>query len=103
MKSIKDVIVYWSPETKNIVVGPWPELPGTFGPGWYTWGGCNSEVSNCKSPDALIGRLFTEIHHWIIREGIAPADIHRALWEIKEYRDGLASDVPAPKAIGSAT
>jgi hypothetical protein len=97
MKSIKNVIVYWHPETKAIMVGPFPELPGTFESEWYSWGGCNAEVSQWKSRDALIGRLFTEIHHWIIRDGIAPADIHRALWGIKEYRDGLASDVPAPK------
>ena len=93
MKSIKNVIVYWSPLTKEIKVGPFPD---TVGRKFYSWGACNAEVHQLLGA-ALVGRLFTEIHHWIIRDGIAPADVHRALWGIKEYRDGLASDVPAPK------
>jgi hypothetical protein len=32
----------------------------------------------------------------IVREGFAQADVHRALWPIKEYRDGLPRDTPAP-------
>lgn len=95
MRRLKEVIVYWSPETKQVFVGPFPEqkqIPNHF----YSWGGCNIEVREEKSKQKQIGRLFVEIQHWVIREGISPQDIHSALWGVQEYRDGLSLDVPEP-------
>ena len=38
--------------------------------------------------------VFVEAMHLIVRDGVDPQALHKALLQLKEYRDGLSSDMP---------
>lgn len=44
----------------------------------------------------MISLLYIEAWHAIIRDGINPRDMHRALMVIPEYRNTLAADFKEP-------
>jgi len=45
--------------------------------------------------------VFIEAYHLIVADGCDPDAVHRALWPLAEYQDGLAADFPAPGNTGN--
>jgi hypothetical protein len=44
------------------------------------------------SPLVLRGRLLSEFHKLVVRDGLDPRVVHRAFFVLKEYRDIIVCD-----------
>lgn len=100
-KSVKDYALLWTPGTDQLAL-------------------CHKQyLSRCEPVDANGKRfpasglgcwfhyatmtfeqrkmmVFIEAYHLIVADRCDPAAVHRTLWPLKEYRDGLAEDFPDP-------
>ncbi len=60
-----------------------------------SWGACNCFLQKAD-PEARKRALFIELWSIAVRDGIPPAELHRVLWPLDEYRNGLAPDIASP-------
>lgn len=60
----------------------------------YTVGACFSDWREYDDDRRLL-RLFIDFHHCVVRDGMEPEVLHRALSVIPEYRAVMAADVPS--------
>ena len=97
MPNAKTHMLCWRPHTADAMLVPWPDRLHASR-GYYAVLACMAEVqrANFEKRKALV---FIEAMHAIIRDGVDPAAVHRALWPLDEYRAGLSPDVPAPGSI----
>lgn len=64
----------------------------------YSTGACYGYVQKFDSKQSRIW-IFNLAIHLIIRDGFDPMTVHNAFCNIREYRNGLALDVPMPKHL----
>lgn len=70
----------------------WPDTRGASDRYGYTSGACESRVHEMNRLQRQHYVLSTALG-MILRDGLEPSVVHRALWPLSEYRDGLPSDV----------
>lgn len=91
--SVADYTLAWTPGTDKVALFP---HPGPV-PNEYVCTGLAAYMSIKKAtPAQRKAAVFIEAYHLIVADGCDPAAVHRALWPLREYRDGLAEDFPAP-------
>ena len=91
----KECMFAWNSNSNEIEVGPWPAKT-RWSARYAKTGGATYSYVQEMSHKELIGYLFIEAVHLIIRDNVNPLAVHNAFYQIDEYRDGLASDVPKP-------
>lgn len=95
-KSVASHVLCWIPETDKVRVLPLgsPELMAL--PNEYCTG-LAAYVHVRKLPHEMLKLVaYVEAMHLIVRDGCDPMAVHRALLQLKEYRDGCAPDMPGP-------
>ena len=99
MRLKETLIIYKRASTEepngSIVLLP---LCSDFPSGWASTGGCYARVQDMTSEQES-HFLFNLAMHLIIRDQIKPEIVHNAFCKIREYRNGLAYDVPIPKPL----
>lgn len=102
MKLKETVILYQYPNAENNLQGRIKLIPygtkGNFREFSCSSGACYLRIHE-MADDQLTYYLFNHAMHLIIRDGLDPKIVHNAFCEIKEYRDGLAYDVPIPEHL----
>lgn len=61
-------------------------------------GACYGYVQKME-PKEQTRWIFNQALHLIVRDGMDPQVVHNTLCEIREYRDGLAPDMPVPEHL----
>lgn len=86
-------ILCWDAGTSRVALVPWPDESGASNEYEYT--GLAGWVW-VRSADFATRKqiVFVEAMHLIVRDGCCPKAVHRALLGLREYRDGLAEDMP---------
>jgi hypothetical protein len=49
---------------------------------------------NKMTPEKRLLQLYIDAWHAVVRDGVPPEQMHKAISVIPEYRDSLAEDVP---------
>lgn len=93
----KECMFAWNPNSNDIEIGPWPDSTG-WSDKYRMTGGATYSHLRSMSKTELIGYMFIEAMHLIIRDKVDPIAVHNAFCQIDEYREGLAEDVPKPNA-----
>jgi hypothetical protein len=90
--SVKDVALYWIPETDKVSVHP---LRGGRDKSLseYSDFGVYVKVHEMNH-EQLKTHAFIMAMHLIIRDRCCPDAVHKALLGVAEYRDGLSDDMP---------
>jgi hypothetical protein len=91
----KECMIAWNRNSNEIEVGPWPDQT-KWSRRYQSTGGAAFLNVQEMSHTELVGYLFIEAMHLIIRDNVSPSAVHKAFYQIDEYRDGLAADVPKP-------
>lgn len=94
----KECMFAWNPDSSQVEIGPWPDKTRWSDKYDMTGGATYSHVRE-KEGAELVGYMFIEAMHLIIRDNVDPIAVHNAFCLIDEYRQGLAQDVPLPKNI----
>lgn len=113
---LKHTIICWTPSGgdwalpsnylyKNATVGrtalvPFPDRTGASDTYAMTSGACFISVREMRQNARQQFVLSTALG-MILRDGLTPAEVHRALWPIDEYRDALPPDTPSPERLES--
>lgn len=90
----KECMIAWNPDSNEIEVGPWPDQTKWSRPYRKSGGAAYLHIQEMSHTE-LIGYLFIVAIH-LIRDNVSPSAVHNAFYQIDEYRDGLAADVPKP-------
>lgn len=93
----KECMFAWNPNSSEVDAGPWPDRTGWSNKYRMTGGATYSHVQSMSHKE-LVGYLFIEAMHLIVRDNVHPIAVHNAFCKIDEYREGLTEDVPQPKA-----
>lgn len=88
MKTAKSHALAWAPHTDKVIL---LSHPGYIPPEYPCW-----ICLDKKTFEQRKTIIFIEAYHLIVADGCDPAAVHRALWPLAEYRDGLAEDFPEP-------
>jgi len=95
---LKEIMFAWNPNSDEVKVGPWPDKKNWSKGYTMTGGACYSKVAKFTKEQCKF-YLYLEGMHLIIRDKVNPIAVHNAFYEIDEYRDGLAHDMPKPFKI----
>lgn len=83
----------WTPGSGDVVVVPWPDRDGLSKGYRMSDGACWGHVREMEEAErqryVLSGAMAM-----IVRDRCDPMGVHRAMLELFDYRDALASDVP---------
>jgi hypothetical protein len=102
MMSVKEAVICWMPDT-YIYEGDsmrgkaavFPLSTGCYKPYSHTSGGVYTKVGKFTDEQCAFFVMSVALG-MIFRDGLAPEVVHRALWNLKEYRDAIPEDVPNP-------
>ena len=111
---LRDTMIAWKPDHSRraladpqVKVGPHPSdgwqrgYLFTDGACWLRLAGQGDKGWRDVSADERLLRLFVMFTIMTIRDGIPPAEVHRAFLGIDEYREALPSDVPTQAGTAS--
>lgn len=101
---LSESLICWTPnhsvledmETKGkATVVPWPDREHRSRPYMCTDGACWDHVRKAN----VVNRrhfVMSVALGLIMRSKIDPAEVHRAMWDLDEYRAGLPGNTPSP-------
>jgi len=99
---LKDVNILWVPVDESInnptrrrdmvVVVPMDKDNGHRS--WASTGGCYTWTQTCKDKSKLRGFALAEAIGMIVRDGLDPMAVHKAMLNVDEYLEAVASDLP---------
>lgn len=79
-----------------IAAGPHPDRTG-WSRGYHATVGANYlEAKSASEADNKI-QMLLDFHHAVVRDGVPLDQVHAAFWNIDEYRQCMARDVPPPE------
>ncbi len=102
--TIRNVMICWTgthecladmPTAGKVALIPWPDRARRSDAYFSASGACDLEVQSFTRLERQHYVLSTALR-LVMTEGIAPAEVHRALWPLKEYRDGMPVDTAPP-------
>jgi hypothetical protein len=106
--SIRDHMITWTPADwqddptrGGARVVKHPDTSGRGSRYKYSAGACWGEVREWNKKDRTI-LVLSDALAMILRDGLDPAEVHRALWVLEGYRFGLPDDVAPPNDGGAA-
>ena len=82
----------------SIAVGPHPDVTGWSDRYQSTVGACFLKAKTASYEANLI-QMLVEFHHAVVRDGVPVRAAHAAFWNVDEYREAMAADVPKPRAV----
>jgi hypothetical protein len=86
----------------DVEVGPWPDRAG-WSDRYLSTAGCCFADRQDMTPDQKIGQIFIDFHTLVVGDGIDPQAAHREFLKIKDYRERISADIPAPKTSACET
>lgn len=86
-------MIAWNPGTKQIAVGPWPDVTGWSDDLQCTVGACFMDTRK-MTHERLSWQVFMEFNAIVVAGEIDPLVAHRAFLAIDEYRQHCAPDLP---------
>jgi len=92
----KECMYGWNPGTDQVIVVSWPDSKMLTAKYQMTNGACNSCIHDMNESQ-LTRYTFIEAIDLIVRDKVDPMAVHKAFYQIDEYRLGLSLDFPAPK------
>lgn len=91
-----NAMLCWTPNSDQVALVPWPDNIGRSRR-YHRTGGAAFVYLQEGSFELRKLRVFIDAVHLIIRDHVDPQAVHKALYELDEYRDGLSEDFPKPK------
>lgn len=88
----KQAMIAWN-RGGEIKVVAWPDKAGAARHLRMTCGACYFRTQDF-SPEEVTSQVFIDFNTIVVRDGISPADAHKAFLAIDEYRASLADDIP---------
>ena len=86
-----------NPTRGRMALVPWPDTAGRSDEFAFTALACDAAVHSMR-PIERRHFVMSNALAAIIADGLDPAEVHRALWPLDEYRDALPTDTPPPDA-----
>jgi len=91
-----NTMLCYSDNSDQVALVPWPDYSGLSDPFDKTTLACRGSIQAApfEQRKALV---FITAMQAIVRDGVDPMALHKALLGLDEYRDGCAADVPGMK------
>jgi hypothetical protein len=83
----------WNMDSREVKVGPWPDVSGWSGRYDMSLGCCSSNRHR-MSAEGQAMMLFIDFHSLVIGRGLDPQAVHREFLKIDEYRRRISPDIP---------
>lgn len=93
MRSIKDTMLCWNPNTDQVALVPHPDYRG-LSDNYIMTSLAAYAVVNGMSRTERQALAFSEAMKLIVRDGCDPHAVHQAMMGLEEYRNGCAPDMP---------
>ncbi|MBC8737132.1 hypothetical protein F6X40_09965 [Paraburkholderia sp. UCT31] len=91
MPNLTNTMICWKPQGEAWLQ-KWPDVCDRVA-GAFTSGACYRDVRQMSEADRK-ALVFIEAVHMMVRDGVEPSVVHRALLPLEEYQAGLADDMP---------
>ncbi len=91
MATAKTHMLCWTPNSNQVALVPWPDTERRSDSYDSTCLACDSCIQGASfAKRKLI--VYVEALKLVVRDGVDPLALHRALLPLREYRSGLAED-----------
>ena len=92
-----NAMLCWNPGTDQVALVPWPDHTRLSSRYRMSTLACCAHFDG-KSFEQRKCLVYITAMHLVVRDGVDPQAVHRALLELDEYRDGCANDMRGAEA-----